>query len=213
MKKALIAAISILLILPLGVSVTEADVVDQIGGLIAKAPYIISPTNTTYTPGALALNVSFQAAMYGNLNYTVTYSVDDAGNETMPLVAHYFGFQQQEKNYLDGSIVLPQLNSGSHKVSVYVECYMFSNWNESSYFSSKSFYDNQAVYFTILGNTPPSSSPSPTQQPTTEPTQTLNSITDNVSSANFTQATILGGTAAVAVAVGGLIYLKKRKGS
>ncbi len=155
MKKTLLATVLLLFTFPLAVSFAEADVVDQIGGTIAQAPYVMSPANTTYTSATLVLNVSFHAAMYGNLNYSMAYSLDGSKNKTLPLTSNYFGLLQQDKNYLNGSMVLPQLNSGSHKVAVYVKCYMFSNWNESSDFASKSFYDSQTVYFTTAGNGPP----------------------------------------------------------
>jgi len=178
----------------LGTTVVEADVVDQTGGLIAKAPYITSPTNSTYDPGVLLLNVSFHAVIYANLDYTVTYNVDDSGNETVPLTAHYFGFDQQEKNYLDGSVTIPQLQNGSHKVSVYIKAESTTNPNNQQV--TKTFHDSQTVFFT-LGNT---TSPSPTP-------------TVNLYSEWIPYAIIAAIVVVTVVALGALVYLRKRKRS
>jgi hypothetical protein len=160
MKKSLIIASLMLLILALVPMAVKADVVDQIGGLIAKAPYIVSPTNSTYASFIPFLNVSFQAAMYANLNYTVTYRLDDENNGTVPLTAHYFGFDQQTKNYYTGSADLPQQESGSHKLTVYVTAEETTNANDQVV--KKDFHDSQTVFFTVSNANPssPSSSPS-----------------------------------------------------
>ena len=192
MNKALIVTALILLVLPLEITVVEADVVDQTGGLIAEAPYITSPTNSTYDSGVLLLNVSFHAVIYGNLDYTVTYNVDDSNNETMPLTAHYFGFNQQEKNYLDGSVTIPQLQNGSHKVSVYVEAESTTNPNNQTV--KKTFRDSQTVFFTLNNTT--SSSPTPMA---------------NLYSEWIPYAIIAAVVVVAFVALGALVYLKKRK--
>jgi hypothetical protein len=65
---------ALLFSLMVSLNFVKADIVDVAGGLIAKGPYIISPTNTTCSSRFLTLNVSFHAAMYGNINYSMTYS-------------------------------------------------------------------------------------------------------------------------------------------
>jgi len=78
-------------------------------------------------------------------------------------------------------------------------------------------YHHSAHFVMIsLGSSSPSSTSSvPTQQPTVEPTpeptQTPNPITDNDLSADFIPAIVLGNITAIAVAVGAIFYLKRRK--
>jgi len=91
----------------------------QYGVPYATRPYIVFPSNLTYTSGVLPLNVSFHADIYGNFNYSMTYSLDGQEKTDLPLTQHYFGMFNQAKSYIDGSVILPTLSNGSHSVEVF----------------------------------------------------------------------------------------------
>jgi hypothetical protein len=137
-----------------------ADITDIEGGPIAIGPYIVSPTNITYSSEPMALNVSFHAAIYGNMNYTMSYSLDGSKNETLPLTLHYFGFDQQDKNYIDGLVSLPKLSETSHRITIYLKLEMYGNVNNQSY--DHIYHDSQTVVFTIMGSALSSPTPTPT---------------------------------------------------
>ena len=135
----------------------KADLVDNSGGLIVKQPYIQSPTNTTYSYSTLTLNITFHAPMYGNENYSMEYSLDGKSNQTIPLGLHYFGFDQQSKNYIDATAPLLNLSDGGHSLTVYLSDLMTFNVNNVTTY--KSYHDSQTVFFTINGPSPSASVP------------------------------------------------------
>ena len=47
--------------------------------------FILSPTNRTYKPGALTLNVSCDGGIGGGDNVTMSYVLDDGQNVTFPV--------------------------------------------------------------------------------------------------------------------------------
>ena len=124
---------------------------DRDGDLLhaAKTPYVQFPTNKTYYSGLQTLNISFDALIVGNVNYSASYSLDGGKNVTLALIHHYFGFFPQtghpEKNYVDGSVALPPLDNGSHQITVYIE---------GMYWGSRSYYysdlDSQTIHFSII---------------------------------------------------------------
>ncbi len=141
----------------------KADLVDVGGaGLIAKAPYIVSPINTTYNSSFLVLNVSFHAELAANINYSMNYTLDGGKNMTVPLASHYFGFLLRNESYLDSAITLPELQAGSHAITVYLEYILWNNVSAGAgaptYLTYRRVYDNQTVYFTVLVNASPSPS-------------------------------------------------------
>jgi hypothetical protein len=95
---------------------------------------------------------------YANMNYSGTYSLDGKENETLPLEKHYLGnwvIYHGSRDYVDGSVTLPELSEGSHSITVYLEC----DWeigNETNIWTDK-YFDSQTVYFAIilLDKTPP----------------------------------------------------------
>jgi multisubunit Na+/H+ antiporter MnhC subunit len=226
MKKALLTAITIsalLFSLLFSLNFVKADITDADGGPITKGPYIISPTNTTYSSGFLTLNVSFHAPIYGNINYSMTYSIDGSENETMPLTVHYFGFFQQEKSYIDGLVSLPKLSATSHNITIYLKLEMFNFINNQMH--NKTYHDSQTVFFTIMGTaspslTPtlspelspsPSSSPSSYQeQPFLVPTQSASPTSSKDVVYALDPALVIGSIVVIlAVAAFTLVYLKK----
>jgi hypothetical protein len=154
-KKALSAIIfSIFLIfMAAGLEVVNADIVATNGLILASGPYIMFPSNITYTSSFLSLNVSFHAAIFGNVNHSMIYSLDGNNNETVPLVKHYFGWQQLDKSYIDGSVTLPELSEGPHSILVYLEC-NHETWDGAGS-HIHTYFDSQAIYFTIMDTTSP----------------------------------------------------------
>jgi hypothetical protein len=121
--------------------------------IAATSPYIRSPSNQTYDSGWLNLYVNFKGWIFGNVWFSMNYSLDGKENETVPLKSHYFGFFKitgghPEKNYWDGFIELPVLSNGSHYLTVYLEC----TWETADSFGkhiNRSF-DSQTVHFTVV---------------------------------------------------------------
>jgi len=128
------------------IPVIKADLVSPEGFTIAYKPYIVFPSNyNTYHSKSLTLNVSFHAMIFADTNYSMTYSLDGKENESLPLVEYYFGSwiidkKNWERNHIDGSVILPELSEGAHRITVYLEN-----------------IDSQTVYFSILllDKTPP----------------------------------------------------------
>jgi hypothetical protein len=120
--------------------------------LAASGPYIKSPENATYDSGLIALYVSFHALIVGNVNYSMSYSLDGKENETVVLTEHYFGFFKQtghpEMNYVDGFVELPVLTNGSHYITTYIKGAYWSDTRYGPYYDSS--LDSQTVYFTVL---------------------------------------------------------------
>jgi hypothetical protein len=112
--------------------------------------YIISPANQTYNSGLLNLTVSFKGLIWGNIYFSMNYSLDGKDNQTIPLTSHYFGSFLQgdpDQNYWDGSEEPPVLLSGSHCLTVYLEAI----WEtyDSSGSHNQTRIDSQTVHFAV----------------------------------------------------------------
>ena len=157
----IVYAMLFLACLSCGVLTIKADLISSDGYTVAYQPYIMFPSNySTYNSGSLTLNVSFHAMIFANTQYSMTYSLDGKDNESLPLVMYYYGSwiinpENWERNHIDGSVVLPELSEGSHRITVYLEeC------------------DWETVYFRVKNTVSPTSTPSPVpQEQTAEPTQ------------------------------------------
>jgi len=157
----IVYAMLFLACLSCGVLTIKADLISSDGYTVAYQPYIMFPSNySTYNSGSLTLNVSFHAMIFANTQYSMTYSLDGKDNESLPLVMYYYGSwiinpENWERNHIDGSVVLPELSEGSHRITVYLEeC------------------DWETVYFRARNTVSPTSTPSPVpQEQTAEPTQ------------------------------------------
>ncbi len=150
----------------------KAGVITTRGLHLSYAPYILFPSNQTYSSNDLMLNVSFYALIGGNINFSMTYSLDGNSHEALNLVEHYYSMFQQpgSRSYLDGSVALPKLSEGSHNVTVYlVVDYVY--WDSSGE-HPLTFYDIQTVHFTI-GDEPSTPPPTAPSSPLSSPTTTL----------------------------------------
>jgi len=114
----------------------------------AEGPYIRFPSNQTYYACALTLIVDFHAALFGNVNYSMSYSLNGQKNETVALEPHYFGWQRMDESYVTGSAALPALSEGAHNISIYLEC-IHETW-DSAGSHVHLYFDSQTVYFTVV---------------------------------------------------------------
>jgi hypothetical protein len=212
------------------ISATKGDSVGHRGLIVAYKPYIIFPSNyATYSSNSLMLNVSFKAWAYANMDYSMTYSLDGQANESLPVVKHWLGnwvIYHGDNDYVDGSVMLPTLSEGSHKITVYLTL----DWEigDSDGWELYSYYDNETVYFTIgqepTPETPvveppaeipsvenatelPAMIPSPIPQQEVEPTQPSNT-TPLAPDLLLIMVSVL---VLAVVAIGVLVYFKKRK--
>ena len=112
---------ALFLCLLFAVPVAHSDTI-QYGNPFTTRPYIVYPTNNTYSSAVQTLNVSFHAQIWGNFNYSMTYSLDGQEKTPLLLTQHYFGMFNQDENYIDGSVNLPTLFGGSHIITVYLTC-------------------------------------------------------------------------------------------
>jgi hypothetical protein len=120
---------------------------------LSSGVYIISPSNMTYSPSTLILNVSIVGLLGGNINISLYYSLDGKDNVTIPIVIHTHKMSFQAS--ITGFVTLPELSEGSHIVKVYEE-YDIYNFSANSVFYPKYVslgYDE--VYFTVDDGKPP----------------------------------------------------------
>ena len=190
------------------IPVIKADLVSSDGYTIAYQPYIAFPSNyATYDSGFLTLNVSFHGMIFANTEYRMTYSLDGKETELLPLVVYYYGSwiinpDNWERNHIDGSVVLPELSDGSHKITVYLTC----DWKTGA--GDKHYYDNETVHFTVKNTVTPSPTPSPTPTQTLEPTQSP----EPQQAEPFPTTLVIASSVTMAVVcIGSIVYIKKHK--
>ena len=123
----------------------KADIVDMNGKVLARAPYIQSPTNITYNYNSLTLAVNFYADWFKAWDYSIKYSLDGKANQTLSL--EFYKSQSGQSNVSVVSVPLFNLSEGTHHLTLYLQLAT----------TTKTYYDSQTVVFTI--NVP---SPSPT---------------------------------------------------
>ena len=110
---ALTLILALLVSLVAGINVSKADIIGNNGMRYASEPYIIFPYNVTYSSKFLTLNVSFSATIGGNIDYSMSYSLDEICNDTVSLVIHYFGLGfLYDRDYITGFVILPKLSEG-----------------------------------------------------------------------------------------------------
>jgi hypothetical protein len=139
MKRQTIAVIVLfMLMLPIG-NFAKADIVDANGAILAKAPYIQSPTNTTYGYNSLTLDVNFYADWFRAWDYSINYSLDGKANQTLSLE---FSGRSGQSNVSVVSVPIFNLSEGTHHLIVYIQLAT----------TTKTYYDSQNVVFTIAKN-------------------------------------------------------------
>jgi hypothetical protein len=211
MKRTAIATAFVMVVFLLASALTppiKADIFDDNGNRLASGPYILFPVSTTYSSRMMTLNISFSTKLFFNVPLSATYSLDGKPNVTASLESS--PSMIWNKNRVEGSVTLPELSDGAHKISVYVK----ANWGNGS-----SYWDSETVYFTVESTSPsssstafPSSSPSSTSSttPTLQPTINTGAEPSNADSyipTIFTVVILVVVLAGVAM----LVYYKKHK--
>lgn len=113
---------------------------------------ITSPSNSTYNSSALALNVNVTTLGGSNIRTSISYSLDGASNQTIPLTIEYpAGNTFMMARHL-GSTDLSPLNEGSHTITVYVKCEYPNNDKPVDAPDTITAVYNSTVYFTINTN-------------------------------------------------------------
>jgi hypothetical protein len=138
-KNKIVGIIILLTLMLVTVSYVKADIVDVNGEDLARAPYIQSPTNTTYTSDSLTLAVNFYADWFKAWDYSINYSLDGKRNQTLSL--EFFG-QSGVTNVSVVSVPIRNLSEGTHHLTVYIKLAT----------STKTYYDSQTVVFTVATN-------------------------------------------------------------
>ena len=126
---------------------------------LASPIKITSPSNTTYSPGLLMLDISFKLMLnVEKTNITMLYSLDAETNVTIPVSATFVpvettvtyengttvtGISSIFSYYIiRGNVVLPELSEGFHSIMVYGRY-------ERAGGSSFNVFDDASVHFTI----------------------------------------------------------------
>jgi hypothetical protein len=140
----------------------NADIVDDDETRLASGPYIVFPLNTTYNSRFVTLDISFSAQLFSKVRFSATYSLDGTPTVIVPLVSS--PSLVWNKNHVTGSISLPELSDGSHRLSVYVE---------ADAGTGESYWDSETVYFTVEATPPKIKVLSPLNQTYTETSVSL----------------------------------------
>ncbi len=169
--------------------------------------------------------LSPKGQIFSSQDVPLTFSTDKPPN------ALSYSLDGQSKVYISGNTTLTGLQNGEHTVEVYAEVYRY---NTSRYYLEGFGYVggyqldwiSARTFFTVNAPTSsnsPSLSPSPTSEPTLEPTQTPIPTLEPTQTATPTDDAkqtldlmpmlILSGVVLIAVAVGVLVFFKKRKTS
>jgi hypothetical protein len=154
---------------------------------IEAAPFfsgikIISPTDSTYNDGTITLNATADTIGGSNILFSMNYSLDDSISEVIPLTLQYPRNSIMIAQH-NGTVVLPNLSVGEHKITVYAN---YTYISSSSISATESSYYNSTVYFTIKS----SPNPSPTPTPTTSPTTTW--LTIDLADHNYVNNVLIG---------------------
>lgn len=110
---------------------------------------IISPSNITYTPQSLILNLTVQSFLDSNkANITIVYSVDGKTNATIETQSTPVPMGIQSYYLITGWATLPEMPEGPHNITVYGKYEFPTSHNNIG-------LDNRTVYFTVNDGNPP----------------------------------------------------------
>ena len=149
----------------IGVQTVKAQYTPDGQGFILVSPInIISPSNSTYTPQSLTLNLTFKSFLDSSkANITIVYCVDGKTNTTIrtestpvPIEAEITyangtkttGISIQSYYLVTGWATLPEMPEGSHSLTVYGKYEFPSSYHNIG-------LDNRTVYFTVNDGNPP----------------------------------------------------------
>jgi hypothetical protein len=110
---------------------------------------IISPSNKTYNPQFLTLNITFRNFLDSSrADITVVYSIDGKTNATISTESKPVPMGIQSYYVINGSATLPEMPEGTHYITVYGKYDFPMVYHNIA-------YDNRTVYFTIDDGNPP----------------------------------------------------------
>ena len=121
---------------------------------------IISPTNSTFSDDVITLNVTADTIGGSNILFSMSYTLDDSISGVVPLIIQYPTNSIMIAQH-NGSVVLPTLSEGEHKITVYAN-YTYPIGTHSNSSAMESSYYNSTVLFTITTAPTLTPSPSPT---------------------------------------------------
>lgn len=121
---------------------------------------IVSPTNSTFSDGVITLNVSADTIGGSNILFLMSYILDNSISDVIPLIIQYPTNSIMIAQH-NGSVVLPTLSEGEHKITVYAN-YTYPIGTNSNPSAIESSYYNSTVFFTITIAPTSTLSPSPT---------------------------------------------------
>jgi hypothetical protein len=193
-KKLLATAIIIILALVVSTGVEVGD---------AAYPYtsainISEPKNTTYfSDENLTLEVNFTTWVNYDINYFVTYILDEENNSTIIPVEYIVPANHSLDPFvgiIKGSVALPKISEGIHNITVLAQAHIGTTTTNSS----------SLVTFMVNTSSPTTS---PTMEPSTGPTA-------NQPMSLFNQTILAAIVAIIVIVVSSisLVYFKRRKG-
>ncbi|MCJ7559830.1 hypothetical protein MUO79_04330 [Candidatus Bathyarchaeota archaeon] len=154
MRKAIILpavfVLALLTSLVVGVQIVKAQYTPDGQGFILVSPInIISPSNSTYTPQSLTLNLTVKSFLDSSkANITIVYSVDGKTNTTIRTESTPVPIGIQSYYLITGWATLPEMPEGSHSITVYGKYEFPGSYHNIG-------LDNRTVYFTVNDGNPP----------------------------------------------------------
>lgn len=147
---ALTLSLALLISAVAGVQTVKAQYTPDGQAFILVSPIsIISPSNSTYTPQSLTLNITVKSFLDSSkANITIVYSVDGKTNTTIDTQSTpvYMGIQSYY--LITGWATLPEMPEGSHSITVYGKYEFPGSYHNIG-------LDNRTVYFTVNDGNPP----------------------------------------------------------
>jgi hypothetical protein len=119
---------------------------------------ITSPSNTTYNSNLITLKITIESLFDSTIyRYVLAYSIDGKNNITIPATSFSFDLPNGDTGpmcivRLVGCVALPQLEDGSHSLTVYAR---YERINDVNTNWPALILDNNTVYFTINRGIPP----------------------------------------------------------
>lgn len=119
---------------------------------------ITSPSNTTYSSNLLTLNINIKSIFDDSIyRYVMVYCIDEKNNVTIPSTCLSFDLPNGDTGPFTivrcvGCVGLPQLDDGSHSLTVYAR---YERINDVNTNWPALILDNNTVYFTINRGIPP----------------------------------------------------------
>ncbi len=172
------------------------DPLGTVSFLVSGPVSVVSIENKTFDSADLPLTFVVREPLFGN---SFAYSLDGQRNVS-----------------ISGNTTLKGVSAGKHSIIVYAMCQIYDATSPLTSPPSLEWLSSPKTDFIVDAPLPTPTqtpSPSPTQQPTAEPSLTpIPTIEDN-QKLDLTPILVLSGIVVAAVAVGAVVYFRKRKRS